>query len=144
MDGPLLPKSDKFLHLDARKVLQGLNATRFIQLFDEHNLGSYLDNDQSDVMTILAPPNDALNEDAFVSISKTKEWLKYHIVHGRYEPSDLIDGQLLETESHYNLGDEHYQRLDVHLSTQDQDIKNPISKQSIQFGKSGVLSDPGN
>jgi uncharacterized surface protein with fasciclin (FAS1) repeats len=142
LDGPILPKNDKFLQLTARKVLQGMNATRFIQLFDEHELGSYLDNDQSDVMTILAPSNDALNEDSFVSKSKTREWLKYHIVHGRYEPSDLIDGQLLETESHYDLGNDYYQRLDVHLS--DQDSSNPLAKQSIQFGKSGVLSDPGN
>lgn len=139
LEEPLLPKNKDFIKLTARKALHGLNASRFIDLFDENGLGSYLDNDESDVITILAPPNDALENDfspIFPNI-KTREWLKYHIVHGRFEPSDLIDGQLLETESHYDLGEDHYQRLDVHIATQNRGFKD-----TIQFGKAGVLGDP--
>ena len=141
LEEPLLPKKDSFIHLTARKVLAGMNATRFIRLFDENGLGAYLDNDQNEVITLLAPSNEGLEEEDNFDIfkSKTKEWLKYHIVHGFYEPSDLVDGQLLETESTFDLGKNNYQRLDVHIGTQDGDIIN----KSIQFGESGVLGEPG-
>lgn len=120
-----------------------MNATRFIDLFDKNDLGSYLDNDQSDVITILAPPNDALDEPSFMTKTKTQSWLKYHIVHGRYSPSDLQDGQLLETESHDNLG-KVFQRIDVHITSQDQDYDNDkLFRESISFGKASVLGDPG-
>lgn len=133
MESPILPKNKDFVKLNARKVLSGMNATRFIELFDKNGLGSYLD-DQNDVRTILAPPNDSLDEKSSLQ-GPTKNLLKYHIIHGRYEPSELQDGQLLETESRDNLGDA-YQRLDVHT-----DIE--MLRNNIQFGKSSVLGDPG-
>ncbi|KAI7896307.1 FAS1 domain-containing protein [Mucor mucedo] len=141
LESPILPKNKEFLKLSARKVLVGMNATRFIELFDENDLGSYLD-DQNDVITILAPSNHALDEPKFMTAADTKSWLKYHIVHGRYTPSDLQDGQLLETESHGDLG-KAFQRIDVHIVSQDQDYENDkLFRESITFGKAGVLGDP--
>ncbi|GAA5805788.1 hypothetical protein HPULCUR_011314 [Helicostylum pulchrum] len=133
LESPILPKNKDFVKLNARKVLSGMNATRFIELLDQNGLGSYLD-DQHDVTTILAPPNDSLDEKSFTLQGPSKDLLKYHIIHGRYEPSDLQDGQLLETESHDNLGDA-YQRLDVHSDVN-------LLRNNIQFGKSSVLGDP--
>lgn len=138
LDSPLLPKNQNFLDLTARKALIGMNSGRFVKLFDENDLGAYLD-DQNDVTTILAPPDDALDKISFPPSKKLMaSWLKYHIIHGRYDASDLQDRQLLETESHDKLGDEKYQRLDVHVNDGYR-----FSKKSIQFGKSGILDDPG-
>ncbi|KAI7902677.1 FAS1 domain-containing protein [Cokeromyces recurvatus] len=141
LEKPLLPKhKDNFLHLSTRKVLIGMNSTRFIKLFDDQGLGHYLDDDDVDddaKITILAPPNESLDNNNEMILA-TKSWLKYHLIHGCYEPSDLQDGQLLETESHDDLGDSLYQRLDVHI------IKSEPGggQESILFGKSGVLGNP--
>ncbi|KAI8094518.1 FAS1 domain-containing protein [Thamnidium elegans] len=141
LESPILPKNKDFVKLNARKVLSGMNATRFIELFDENGLGSYLD-DQHDVITILAPPNDSLDEKSFTMKGPSKDLLKYHIIQGRYEPSDLQDGQLLETESHDNLGDA-YQRLNVHINSQSLGLTDhKLFRNNIQFGKSAVLGDP--
>lgn len=142
MEKPLLPKKKPFVELTPRKILTGMNATRFVELFDENGLGSYLDGDHNDVTTILAPPNNALDEDSFVSKDKTKSWLKYHIIHGRYTPDDLKDGQLLETDTRHNLGDDAYQHLDVHIMDNKYGL-NQFTKKNIVFGKSSVLDDPG-
>lgn len=139
LDSPLLPKNKNFLGLTARKALIGMNSTRFVELFDENDLGAYLD-DQNDVTTILAPPDDAFDKFEFPPSKKhMASWLKYHIVHGRYDTSDLQEHQLLETASHDSLGDEKYQRLDVHVNDD-----HGVRKKSIRFGRSGVLDDPGN
>ncbi|KAI9485659.1 MAG: FAS1 domain-containing protein [Benjaminiella poitrasii] len=143
LEKPLLPKNkNAFIHLTTRKVLVGMNATRFIRLFDDNRLSAYLDDEDrnEDPVTLLAPPNDSLDDDVVESKRDLKAWLKYHIVHGRYQPSDLKDGQLLETESHDSLGSKLYQRLDVHVTKSDSGAIG--SEDSIQFGKSGVLGSP--
>ncbi|KAI8055588.1 FAS1 domain-containing protein [Gilbertella persicaria] len=139
LERPLMPKDKGFIEPATRKTLLGMNKTQIVKLFDENGLGSYLDEDQVYKTTIIAPPNDAFegeDEDSLTG-KRLKSWLQYHIVHGRYEPSDLKDGQLLETESHDNLGQKEYQRLNVRITD------NPsLGKDTILFGKSAVVGDP--
>ncbi|EIE77632.1 hypothetical protein G6F46_004595 [Rhizopus delemar] len=145
LESPILPKNKDFLKLNARKALNAIHATRFIKLFDDHGLGGYLDDEQDEQITLLAPPNDALDE-GNVPSNQMKAWLEYHIIRGRYRPSDLVNGQLLETESHNDLGETHHQRIPVTVTEQDPNIYGNnrlfIEKQSIQFGKSRVIKDP--
>lgn len=133
LERPLLPKNKDFLNLDTRKVLSAIHATKFGRLLDSNGLGRYLDKDQTDQVTILAPPNDKLDE-GNVPKNQMKAWLEYHIVRNRYRPSDLIHGQLLETHSHDDLGDSYYQHIPVTISG---------PNKLIQFDKSHVLRDPG-
>lgn len=125
--------------------MNAIHATRFIKLFDDHGLGGYLDDEQDEQITLLAPPNDALDE-GNVPNNQMKAWLEYHIIRGRYRPSDLVNGQLLETESHNDLGEMHHQRIPVTVTEQDPNIYGSnrlfTEKQSIQFDKSRVIKDP--
>ncbi|CAO3698444.1 unnamed protein product [Rhizopus stolonifer] len=145
LEKPILPKKKNFIHLNARRVLYAVHSTRFIKLLDKHGLGDYLDQVDGEPLTILAPPDERF-DDSNIPNSQVKSWLQYHFVRGRYRPSDLVNDQLLKTESNQDLGDEHHQRLRVTLTEQDPNIysKNQfyIEKQSIQFGKSSVLKDP--
>ncbi|KAI8647607.1 FAS1 domain-containing protein [Parasitella parasitica] len=132
LEKPILPKHEDFLGPSVRKSLIGLNCTRFIKLFNDNDMGAYLDdNGNGRTTTILAPSNDDISLPD--SKEDTKAWLKYHIVHGRWNLQDLHDGQLLETETHHDLSDNSYQRIKVHQDG----INNPI-----QFGRSAVLGDP--
>ncbi|KAI8985447.1 FAS1 domain-containing protein [Pilobolus umbonatus] len=147
LDGPLVPQNkDTFIKMDARKALAGMNATDFVDLFDNNDLGDYLNTDGTEKWTILAPPNESLDNDT--PNNDIKSWLKYHIVRGKYTPDDLEDGQMLKTESHDRLGSNYQQILDVHITDQDPNIFKDHSdrvntmKQSIQFGRSAVLDDP--
>lgn len=133
LEKPILPKHKDFYRLSARKSLIGMNCTRFIKLFDKNGLGAYLDDTENDATTtILAPSNDGISLPS--SKKDVTSWLKYHILHGRWDLNDLHDGQLLETETHHDLGQDSYQRIEVH-----QEAKN----KPIRFGKSAVLGDPG-
>lgn len=143
LEKPILPKNKEFLKLDSRKILQALGSSRFINLLDDNDLGAYLDSDSP--LTILAPPNKALDE-GNVPSNKIKSWLQYHIIRGRFLPSDLADGQLLKTESHDSLGSSFHQRIRVTLAEEDPTLYGKdsfyASKQSIQFDKANVLRDP--
>ncbi|KAG0954100.1 hypothetical protein G6F32_003747 [Rhizopus arrhizus] len=132
LEKPLLPKNKDFLNLDTRKVLSAIHATNFGRLLDNNGLGHYLDKDQIDKVTILAPPNDKLDE-GNVPKNQMKAWLEYHIVRNRYRPSDFSHGQLLETHSHDDLGDSYYQHIPVTISE---------PNKLIQFDKSHMLRDP--
>lgn len=133
MEKPILPKHKDLFGSSARKSLIGLNCTRFIELFDKHDLGAYLDDNENDVTTtILAPSNEDISPPS--SKKEIKSWLKYHLIHGRWDVHDLYDGQLLETETHQNLGDKSYQRIHVHQ----EGLTKPI-----RFGRSSVIGDPG-
>ncbi|KAI8876987.1 FAS1 domain-containing protein [Backusella circina FSU 941] len=138
LEEPLLPNDvSSFLKMNTRKTLVGINATRFADLFDSNGLGGYLDKNNNEAITLLAPPNDAFTN---AYISDIEGWLRYHIVKGAYNESDLIDGQLLETESHDRLGKSFNQRLQVHITDQHESGNDYfINKRSIQFGKSGTL-----
>ncbi|CAO3632072.1 unnamed protein product [Mucor fragilis] len=132
LEKPILPKHKSFFGSSARKSLIGLNCTRFIELFDKHGLGAYLDDNENDVTTtILAPSNEDISPPS--SKKEIKSWLKYHLVHGRWDANDLYDGQLLETESHQDLGGKSYQRIDVHREG---------TTKLIRFGRSSVIGDP--
>lgn len=133
LEKPLMPKHKQdFFKLTPRKALIGLNATRFVELIDHLKLTDYLDENKE--LTLLAPPNDSM--DFFADSKKLESWLKYHIIRGRVEPDQLKDNALLETESHNHLGDDQYQRIDVHITESSKG-------KSIQFGRSGILGDPG-
>ncbi|EPB84252.1 hypothetical protein HMPREF1544_08972 [Mucor circinelloides 1006PhL] len=132
LEKPILPKHKDLFGSSARKSLIGLNCTRFIELFDKHDLGAYLDDNENDVTTtILAPSNEDISPPS--SKKEIKSWLKYHLIHGRWDVHDLYDGQLLETETHQNLGDKSYQRIHVHQ----EGLTKPI-----RFGRSSVIGDP--
>lgn len=119
-----------------------MNATRFADLFDDNGLGGYLDKNTDEAITLLAPPNNAFPKSQFSS--DIEGWLRYHIVKGAYNESDLVDGQLLETASHDGLGPSFNQRLQVHITDQDGSSHEYfINKRSIQFGKSGTLGGAG-
>jgi uncharacterized surface protein with fasciclin (FAS1) repeats len=129
-----MPKDkDSFIHRTPRKALIGLNTTRFLELLDDSNLSEYLNEDQK--ITLLAPPNESM--DVLYFEKDRASWLKYHMIHGRYEPDQLTDGLLLPTESHDALGREHNQHIYVSVSEN-------TSGKSIQFGQAQVLGDPGN
>lgn len=132
MEKPILPKHKSFFGSSARKSLIGLNCTDFIKLFDKHGLGAYLDDNENDLTTILAPSNEDISPPS--SKKEVKSWLKYHLVHGRWDVKDLHDGQLLETETHQDLDEKSYQRIDVHQ----EGLTKPI-----RFGRSSVIGDPG-
>ncbi|KAI8988130.1 FAS1 domain-containing protein [Mycotypha africana] len=159
LESPLVPgDKNKFFDFNARKMLVGMNASRFVELFDENGLGAYLDADNLNnaPITILAPPNEALQDDDDDDDGDGEDdadregdglrkaiqsWLKYHLVHGRWEPNELVDHQLLQTESndHLNKGD--YQRLTVHINNQNGN-KDMFQKRTILFGQSGAMNDP--
>ncbi|KAG0169886.1 hypothetical protein DFQ28_002788 [Apophysomyces sp. BC1034] len=143
LEKPILPRQKDFLNFDVRKALIGMNATKFISLFYENGLGDYLENANNSPFTILAPPNEALNENT-VPKNQLKSWLRYHIVQDKYNEGDLVDNALLKTESQDHLG-RHFQRVRVHVTDQDavmtgQDIH--ATKQSIQFGRAGLVGNP--
>ncbi|KAF7727962.1 hypothetical protein EC973_006850 [Apophysomyces ossiformis] len=139
----ILPRRKDFLDFNVRKALIGMNATKFTSLFYDNDLGEYLDNADSNPFTILAPPNEALNEND-IPKNQLKSWLKYHIVRDRYKMEDLIDNALLETVSHDHLGD-HFQRIRVHVTEQEttfaQDSNAHESRKSVEFGRAGVARD---
>lgn len=142
LEEPILPENKDFLKLDVRKALIGLNATKFTGLLENNGLGGYLD--ANEAYTVLAPPNEALDENT-VPKNQIESWLKYHIVRGRYTPDDLADGQLLRSESSDHLGSTAKQRVYVHVTDQDRAIQSPIhvNKRSIQFDQASMIADPG-
>jgi uncharacterized surface protein with fasciclin (FAS1) repeats len=143
LEESILPEDKDFLKLDVRKALIGLDATKFTGLLEKHGLGGYLD--ANEAYTVLAPPNEALDENT-VPYNQIGSWLKYHIVRGRYTPDDLADGQLLRSESSDHLGSTAKQRVYVHVTDQDRAIQSPIhaEKRSIQFDQASMIADPVN
>lgn len=134
LEKPLLPNHRQdFYKMTPRKVLLGLNSTRFVELVDEMGLSGYLKEDEN--RTLLAAPSSDDDDSLPVGKKQVKNWLKYHMIRGRYEPEQLEDRALLETETHDNLGEGEYQHVDVHV------YENNHGK-SIQFGRSVVMDKP--
>ncbi|KAI8342689.1 FAS1 domain-containing protein [Chlamydoabsidia padenii] len=123
-----------------RQVLDTINATKLVELFDTNDLGGYLDKSSS--LTLLAPPNEALDETR-IPQNDIQEWLKYHIIDRRYGPDELGDGVLLKTMAGKDyLGSGNKQRIRVHVTVQDKVSRYYTEKQSIQFGRSVVVGEP--
>lgn len=144
LERSILPKNRDFLKLDVRKVLIGMNATKFVSLCEEYGLESYFDKDSSE-HTILAPPDAALDEDE-IPHRQIKSWLQYHFIRDKFTMDDLKDGDLLKTESSDRLGSNAKQFIRVHVTDQDQRVTmNRLSKgkKSIQFDRAAMIRDPG-
>ena len=135
----ILPKDRDFLKMDVRKTLIGLNATKFVQLLETHGLEDYLKT--SDAHTIIAPPNEELDESQ-VPRNMIESWLKYHIVNKKYDLDNFTDGELLRTESNDHLGGNNKQRLPVHVIEQTQKPANAMRK-SVQFDRASLIGNPG-
>ncbi|KAI7856820.1 FAS1 domain-containing protein [Circinella umbellata] len=138
LEKSILPNNRDFLKMNLRKVLIGLNATKFVTLFEEYGLKDFLHT--SDEYSIVAPPNDELNE-RNIPRSEIQSWLKYHIISKKYDLNNFTDGQLVKTESDDHLGGNGKQRILIHIVDQDQ---TPINarKKSIQFDHSNLIGNP--
>ncbi|CAO3596186.1 unnamed protein product [Absidia cylindrospora] len=84
------------LTFDTRKYLYGINATKFVSLLDEYDLGYYLAPGVTN-FTVLAPDNNAINEGSIPDNVK-KAWLSYHLLHGRWDRNLLEDRLLIASE----------------------------------------------
>ncbi|KAG2225750.1 hypothetical protein INT45_011418 [Circinella minor] len=138
LEKSILPNNRDFLKMNLRKVLIGLNATKFVTLFEEYGLEDFLHT--KDEYSIVAPPNDELNE-RNIPRSEIQSWLKYHIISKKYDLNNFTDGQLVKTESDDHLGGNGKQRLLIHIVDQDQ---TPINarKKSIQFDHANLIGNP--
>ena len=139
LEKSILPKDRDFLKMDLRKALIGLNATKFVTLFEEYGLEDFLNT--KDEYSIVAPPNDELNE-RNIPRSEIQSWLKYHIISKKYDLHNFTDGQLVQTESDDHLGGYGKQRLLIHIVDQDQTPVN-ARKKSIQFDHANLIGNPG-
>ncbi|PVU90953.1 hypothetical protein BB561_004643 [Smittium simulii] len=85
-----------------KKIILGLNATRFVELMIKYGLDDYLDGSKKGSWTFLVPTNNAIEQfehfSDFFSFNDIKNWLLYHIVNKNIVSSDLQDGQLLKSE----------------------------------------------
>ncbi|KAI8071765.1 FAS1 domain-containing protein [Gongronella butleri] len=124
-----------------RSVLQAMNSTKFIDLFDAYGLQDYLDaQDDKNQHTLIVPPNDAMDE-TLVSKYELKDWLLYHVLDRSYGERDFYDNQLLATEAgKIFLGGNIKQRLRVHVTTQDQLTAD--KKLALQFGNAHLTGKP--
>ncbi|ORZ13544.1 FAS1 domain-containing protein [Absidia repens] len=119
------------LTFDTRKYLYGINATKFVSLLDEYDLGYYLAPGVTN-FTVLAPDNNAINEGSIPDNVK-KAWLSYHILHGRWDRNLLKDRLLIESEYKSPQLKKHSQVVPVYL---------PEGwKSTIYFGNARVHGD---
>ncbi|KAI8383020.1 FAS1 domain-containing protein [Blakeslea trispora] len=128
-----LPYADSIV-FDTRKYLFGLNATKFVSLIDSYGLGRFLNKGTNNI-TILAPTNEVIDEDAIPNNQKTP-WLSYHLVQGAYSPSELSDRMLLKTEFNSSQLFNEPQRLFVSVGKSKEETMentNALVK-SIRFG----------
>ncbi|KAI9492063.1 FAS1 domain-containing protein [Zychaea mexicana] len=137
LEKSILPNNRDFLKLNVRKALIGLNATKFVTLLEDNGLKGYLDT--KDPYTLVAPPNEELDE-RNIPRSEIQSWLKYHIIDKKYELDNFTDGDLLKTESGDHLGGDK-QRLRVHSVDQDQMPVN-AKKKSVQFDRANLIGNP--
>ena len=118
IEAALLPSN---LTMTPYKYLMGVNATRFIRLFEEVGLLHYLDgSDPERAQTLLVPINRAIEhafpdkpddddeedideteEDALKvsAVNNKKRWALYHVVRGQYDSDELAEGRLLRIRS---------------------------------------------
>ncbi|RIA87980.1 FAS1 domain-containing protein [Glomus cerebriforme] len=124
------PHSLKFT---THKYLCGLKATKFVASIIKHELQHYIENTKNSSYTILAPRDDHLDE------SLT---LRYHIIKGKYLPSDLTDEMLIKTEFTTEELRNNSQRATVNLIQKWDKDKEDIQRTEIQFNGISVIGDP--
>jgi solute carrier family 25 carnitine/acylcarnitine transporter 20/29 len=140
VDALLLPPGA--LQLTPEKFLLTLNCTAFVGLL--HSVGlEALVNDTGAQVTILAPRDDVISvysegDDLPAPGSDAlRRMLQYHFLPGRWVPSTLKDGMLVETAlEEPGLGGDK-QVLDVEVARKSE------SDLRIRFGGAGVVGDPG-
>ncbi|KAF8973549.1 carnitine/acyl carnitine carrier [Flammula alnicola] len=131
------------LKLTPEKYLLALNCTRFVSLLHSVDLTGLV-NDTETKYTILAPRDDILSifegpEVPAPGSEELKKLLQYHFIPGRWTPTKLKNGGLLETalqEPGLNGG---RQVLSVEVQKND---KKKSEDKSISFGGAGVIGDP--
>ncbi|TIB74161.1 FAS1 domain-containing protein [Wallemia mellicola] len=146
----------QLLLLDSEKILIGLNATRFVDLFRSAKLSNkYLKNDQ-DNMTLLVFHNDVFEGtndikevDALATASDDQNemamTLKYHIIPGNIRKDDVKTGELIETELRTRLLGDNGQRVVVSKTKTPSDKSSKTNKSEKHtgwsFNHASVLSD---
>lgn len=131
------------LKLTPEKYLLGLNCTKFISLIHSVDL-TQLINDTESKYTILAPRDDILSvfgdpELPEKGSNELKKLLQYHFIPGRWTPSKLKNGLLLETALHEPGLNARPQVLPVEVDSNGKDFM----EKSIRFGGAGVIDDFG-
>jgi solute carrier family 25 carnitine/acylcarnitine transporter 20/29 len=130
------------LDITPEKFLLTLNCTAFVSLLHSVSL-EHLVNDTAAHVTILAPRDDVITlygsgEDLPPPGSDAlRNMLQYHFLPGRWVPSELRDGMLVQTALREDgLGGDQ-QVLDVAVTPKaDNDLR-------IRFGGASVVGDPG-
>ncbi|TFK36860.1 carnitine/acyl carnitine carrier [Crucibulum laeve] len=130
------------LQLTPEKYLLALNCTQFVSLLHSVNLKSLINNTETKY-TILAPRDDVLSvfgdgEIPEKGSPELKKLLQYHFIPGKWSPSKLDDGLLLETSLEENGLDGDKQVLAVEVGATDK----KSGEKSIRFGGAGVIGDP--
>lgn len=137
--------------------LLALNCSRFLGLLHSSNLSDVVQqNDEP--FTILAPTDDILasGADRWASPSLPpngsagmKDLLRYHIVQGRWDPDELSDGMLLDTELKTPLLKEHRQKMPVSVTVDPRsaakaasDSNGDRTPKTVGFAEANVLGDP--
>ncbi|KAI9266528.1 FAS1 domain-containing protein [Phascolomyces articulosus] len=138
LEKSILPKNHDFLKMNLRKALIGMNATKFVSLFENNGLENYLNT--KDAYSIIAPPNGELDEHT-IPRNEIRSWLKYHLISQKYDINNFTDGLLVKSESNDHLSKNEKQRILIHIIDQDQ---MPISamKKSIQFNHATLIGNP--
>jgi solute carrier family 25 carnitine/acylcarnitine transporter 20/29 len=109
-----------------------LRATKFVASIIKHGLRHYIEGSNASY-TILAPRDDYLDE----SLS-----LRYHIIEGKYLPSDLKDEMLVKTELKTEELRNNKQRATVKLVQKwDTNDDESVQRTEIQFNGIGVVGE---
>ncbi|KAI3622790.1 carnitine acyl carnitine carrier [Moniliophthora roreri] len=141
VDSLLIP--DGALKLTPEKYLLTLNCTKFVSLIHDADL-THLINDTEAKYTILAPGDDVIalfgDKDLPEPGSEDlKKMLQYHFLPGKFTPSKLKSGMLVETALEEKGLHYHKQVLTVEAS--DGGGKDNSWK-SLRFGGATVLREP--
>ncbi|KAI0375422.1 FAS1 domain-containing protein [Pilatotrama ljubarskyi] len=125
------------------KYLLGLNCTEFVSLIHSVNL-TYLINDPDSKYTILAPRDDVLklfghHELPHRGSEELKRVLEYHFLPGKWFPTKLEDGMLIETAlSEPGLNGD-LQVLAIEVTDEG---KKKDQFKAIRFAGAGVMGEP--
>ncbi|GBB93115.1 hypothetical protein RclHR1_02110014 [Rhizophagus clarus] len=124
------PKALKFT---THKYLCGLKATKFVASIIKHGLTHYIEGSNTSY-TILAPIDNNLDK----SLN-----LEYHILKGKYLPSELEDGMTVQTEFRTEEIRNRKQRAVVNLVQKlDNNGDESVQRTEIQFNEISVVGEP--
>lgn len=132
------------LQLTPEKYLLTLNCTKFVSLLHSAEL-VHLINDTETPYTILAPRDDILSmfegpEMPEPGSEELRKLLRYHFISGKWTPSKLKNGGLLETELLEPGLNNGHQVVAVEVQKNDQ--KKSSDDKLISFGGASVIGKP--